>query len=1578
MFKKYRYILSASVAAFSLINVNSAFAGPEGGVVVGGAVEIIQSTNKTDIHQNTDKAILDWRSFDIGGDEHTQFHQPSASSIILNRINDTKASQIDGKLTANGHVMLINPNGVVFGQGAQIDAGSLTASTADIDNNDFMAGRMDFSHAGRSNGEIINNGRITISEAGLVNFVAPHVENHGVITAKLGKVQLAAADTFTLDLAGDGMMKIAVSDEDAKKLVLNTGQISAEDGHIVLSATRARNIVDSLVENTGIIEASSMTNVGGKIILTSDQGITHTSGILKANGLLGGGEILIGGDYQGQGDISISKNTYVANKALIEANATEAGDGGKVIVWADQNTQFAGKINAHGGMMGGDGGFVETSGKINLDIAYGASVDASAQHNSGAAGSWLLDPSNVTITSGGANNIPGGGGTFDPLTDNYSIDAASIETALNAGNNVTITTTANGGADAESGDILVTNATIQKNVNNNDVTFTLQAHRNITIQDSTITSSENALNVILNADRDANMDGAIYVSNSTFTTLDGNFVAGGGSGALGGANGILGDGDGTGADDTYAYGNASSIYGVRFNNNASVNTGGGSIFINGNAHSINNAAGVIIDGNTSLTTTSGHINLNGEANESVDNIDGILIQNGHLETDSGDIRITGNNRKTSGVTNEGILIQTNSTIKANTTGNIFLTGSAASSVNTSRGINLAKALINYNQGNVTLSGQGNAGQGLLILNGSSIEATGAGTGEITIDAASTSGTALDHYTHANKAVLGGALANGDINIIADFVSFDSNFEARTAQNIYVTPKTNSRSIGLGGGAGDLNLTDAELSYFNAGEKFVIGNSAAGTGDVIITSWDLSSKTHDVEVYGNDFNIAGVTLGSGDFLAHARDNGVDYGDLVITNNITKAVNGISNLNLRADRNISNTGGADIIASDANSDADGNPTTDADSLNIVLNADRNADQNGAISISDANITTLGGYLVLGGGSGTLWGADGIKGTADDAASTGADRAYAYSNSALTSGINIITNTSINTGIGDVIMNGYAQGVGSENGVYIGGGSNITTSSGNVTMRGISNSDTGNRRGIEFSNGHATTENGNITISGINLRTIGGNVEGMRLGNNSSITSSNVGVISITGQSSGTSGTSQGLNIATGIDINYKDGDVTISGITASTGTSALILQGGADITGSGEGDLILNAQSGDGNHGFAINDNGDGTIIGGNGATGNIILNVDNINLGTNTLIKTAGDIKIAPRSNGVSIGLGSDAGNLSLNDVELGYFDAGNKLSIGSNATSNNLAFINTWDLFGKSYDVDVIANDIQINGLTLGAGNVSLIADNNVTINTAIGNNAQGGDTYISAGNNFINTAGANAIDVGTARYLIYSQAPSNVTKDGLVAGNYYNQAYNSAAPAAIDTALGSRFVYEYQPTLNIVADDITLDTFLTDYDDFTYDVTGVEGGDNLVDVLSGAPGFTKTRLSPSKYSIIPGMGTLSSLIGYNLNFVNGTLSLPAATQQINDSVLQQIQTPSILTQSGGRQTANIFRALNKDRDNSTAFKQTELERQSRLIHISSPASNPIIGLINDHFLSIEKPIIDYYDLCSFNIEYCQ
>ena len=166
--------------------------------------------SSTRIEQFSDRAIIDWRSFGIGAGDQVVFLQPSAQAATLNRVTGEQVSVILGRLDANGQVLLINPNGIVFGGGAQVNVGSLIATTSNISDANFMAGKLVFDQPGRPGAGIFNAGAMTATDGGLVALVAPHVRNDGVIVARLGRVLLGAADTFTVDLYGDALINLAL------------------------------------------------------------------------------------------------------------------------------------------------------------------------------------------------------------------------------------------------------------------------------------------------------------------------------------------------------------------------------------------------------------------------------------------------------------------------------------------------------------------------------------------------------------------------------------------------------------------------------------------------------------------------------------------------------------------------------------------------------------------------------------------------------------------------------------------------------------------------------------------------------------------------------------------------------------------------------------------------------------------------------------------------------------------------------------------------------------------------------------------------------------------------------------------------------------------------------------------------------------------------------------------------------------------------------------------------------------------------------------------------------------------------
>jgi filamentous hemagglutinin family protein len=262
---------------------------PQGPHVTAGQAAIAGAGSQMTITQGSQRAAINWQSYSIGASAGLTYVQPNAQSIALNRVVGNDPSQIFGRLTANGQVWLINPNGILFGRSARVDVAGLVAATANItmSDQDFVngtGGRVAFGAPGRADAAIVNQGQITVREAGLAAFVAPAVANQGTITARLGRVSLASANTFTLDLYGDRLVSLAVDDRvvgnarDAQGNpvsagVENSGQIFAEGGRIALSAQVARGVVDSVVRNSGTLDVRAVTVTrGGTIILSGGDG----------------------------------------------------------------------------------------------------------------------------------------------------------------------------------------------------------------------------------------------------------------------------------------------------------------------------------------------------------------------------------------------------------------------------------------------------------------------------------------------------------------------------------------------------------------------------------------------------------------------------------------------------------------------------------------------------------------------------------------------------------------------------------------------------------------------------------------------------------------------------------------------------------------------------------------------------------------------------------------------------------------------------------------------------------------------------------------------------------------------------------------------------------------------------------------------------------------------------------------------------------------------------------------------------------------------------------------------------------
>ncbi|WP_199268757.1 filamentous hemagglutinin N-terminal domain-containing protein [Cognatiluteimonas profundi] len=284
-----RLALSALSGSMMLAFATASYAaGPVGGVVTNGGATIAGNGANTTITQTTANVVINWDSFSIGSGETVRFVQPNSNSVALNRVLGTDPSVILGNLDANGKVFLLNPNGIFFGSGSSVNVGSLVASTMGITDADFMAGKYAFTGAGA--GSIVNKGHIRAADGGYVALMGRSVSNEGVISARLGSVALAAGEGVTLDVAGDGLLNVAVSRGAVNALASNGGLIQADGGRVLLTAQAAGDLLNTVVNNTGVIQAQAIQNRNGTILLLADKqtGTVNAGGTLDASAPNGG------------------------------------------------------------------------------------------------------------------------------------------------------------------------------------------------------------------------------------------------------------------------------------------------------------------------------------------------------------------------------------------------------------------------------------------------------------------------------------------------------------------------------------------------------------------------------------------------------------------------------------------------------------------------------------------------------------------------------------------------------------------------------------------------------------------------------------------------------------------------------------------------------------------------------------------------------------------------------------------------------------------------------------------------------------------------------------------------------------------------------------------------------------------------------------------------------------------------------------------------------------------------------------------------------------------------------------------
>ncbi|MDP8567949.1 two-partner secretion domain-containing protein [Methylophilus aquaticus] len=888
--------LTLAAALSTLAMSNSAFALPTGAENIYGSFDSVTNGSTMTINQHTGKSIVNWQTFNIASGEAVNLLQP-AGGVALYRVVGNNVSEIYGQLTASGQLFLINPNGILFGETAQVSVGSIVASSLDIKNDDFLNGRYHFTAADNA-GSVINKGAIKADDEGYIVMLGKTVVNEGTLVANNGSVVLAAAKEAILDFYGNGLVKARLTGEAVDALVKNSGLIQANGGFVQL-ATSARSAAinvsgiieaNQLVERDGVIRLEGGDNAkvqvsgqliakgegttGGTIEVTGEQVALMKGALLDASGDTGGGTVLVGGDYQGKnGAVYNARTTYIAEGATIKADALLQGDGGKVIVWADDLTRYYGSISAQGGTNSGNGGFVEVSGKQNL--AFIGKVNVGAEN--GLGGKVLLDPENIVLDSSTqASPTDNANGTPDvAFADNAgfttTIQVSDVvgfsELFLQANNNIDVNsalhmTNLSGSVRLEAGNDINVNAGITSGyfgtVNlkadadnsgsgNLNIGASIIGYGGINLSAVDIKQTAGALitsgnpivghagNVVINATGNI----ALGAINANGTTIGVNSGANGGSVQISTSNGSV------------SLGNISTT-GSASGNSAGGGGEGGSISIT--------AKNDVTTGN--ITTSSGNAGTSSTVSALSGEVD-ITSTVSNIKTGSISTRGGLNNLGANVTLSAGDKVETGVILTMAGSANVDNDGKSAGAINVSavNSINVGTINASGANGNGVNKSGGNAGKvDLQSTNGDVVTnaitniagvATGSGVNGQVSDVVAQSG---------NDIVVNGNINAGSVLMSAtNDIAVNGNIGTKNSNSITLTADADNSA------QGNLNVTGflrTETGAINLNGVNVIGSNLIKTagGNVVINATNLVQLVTGIETYKSGLNSTAVNGG----------------------------------------------------------------------------------------------------------------------------------------------------------------------------------------------------------------------------------------------------------------------------------------------------------------------------------------------------------------------------------------------------------------------------------------------------------------------------------------------------------------------------------------------------------------------------------------------------------------------------------------------------------------------------------------------------------------------------------------------
>ncbi|WP_310568480.1 filamentous hemagglutinin N-terminal domain-containing protein, partial [Hydrogenophaga sp.] len=987
---------------------------PTGGEIKSGTGSIASDGTRMNVSQETNKMVVDWQTFSIGSGNQVHFQQPSASAAVLNRVLGSQVSVIRGAMTANGRVFLVNPAGVVFTAGSTVDVGSLVASTLQITDSDFLSGNYRFS--GSSGNAVLNQGNIRTKEGGFVALIAAKIENLGSIQASRGDVLLAAGSRVRLNMGGPVSIEVEAGAVDA--LIQNDGAIRADGGTVLLTAEGAGALTSLAINNQGLIEAVGLeSGPGGTIRLAGGSGTTVNSGSIKASasagqggrveitgarvelrdgstvdasGATGGGTVLVGGDYQGQNaDVPNALQTLVESGARIAADATVSGSGGRVIVWADGQTDFQGSISAKGAgasaVLSDLSSSTEPSNAEPVDEMTAAPAPVQGS-TSGSGTSASADPYSALAEGSDPAGLPAPGAPTGPsstpvpttLVSTGRRDGGFAEVSgkrlLGFTGTVDLTTTA---AEGQTGTLLLDpfNLTISASGENTGGSLTANTDNSV-INVNTITNALSTANVQVTTGTGGSQDGNITVASdigwfsSNTLTLD---------------------------------------------------------------------AAKDINLNASVFAFQGGLNLNSGGNITQANNTDINLQKGNFSAiAAGSITQTaaaggGSTAGTMQVAGTTLLTATGGSVDVSSAGNKFTGAVSATSG--------ATGLVNINNNQVTSLGAISAGSG-----GLTVTSAGQLTGSAAL--ASAGGVNLS-TTAAGKIELTGAFsATGNVSLSADSVGYISIADINGDVTIAAATAGGAITLGNSGtgvvtlGAGTPNATDGTTVITGVAGS---GGQASGvvtvTGASINIKDDIRTKGGNLLFTATDAAGTGITASTGaDIVTTADDNtGTTSGSVTLASANGMTLQAITTTGAANNVGVGSNASAVTLSATAGNINVGAITTSggAAAYNASAVANRNGGNAGSIVIG---ATGAGADIVLNGDLNAIGGAyvgaatQGLGGyiemqtdvvlSADRTVSSGATSGNTYFKGAIDSD-GTARSLTVTAGTGDVMFDGVVGG-------------------------------------------------------------------------------------------------------------------------------------------------------------------------------------------------------------------------------------------------------------------------------------------------------------------------------------------------------------------------------------------------------------------------------------------------------------------------------------------------------------------------------------------------------------------------